>query len=52
MLVARAFGAVRLVVTDIDEKGLSTAKELGADSTILVSLDMNVRICLDVWSLL
>lgn len=41
MLVARVFGAVRVVVTDIDEKRLSTAKELGADSTILVSSDMN-----------
>lgn len=41
MLAARTFGAVRVVVTDIDEKRLSTAKELGADSTILVSSDMN-----------
>jgi len=41
MLVARAFGAVRVVVTDIDEKRLSAAKEFGADSTVLVSSDMN-----------
>ncbi|XP_057853999.2 L-idonate 5-dehydrogenase isoform X1 [Cryptomeria japonica] len=39
MLVARAFGAVRVVLTDIDEKRLSTARELGADSTVLVSSD-------------
>ncbi|KAH9287891.1 hypothetical protein KI387_032008, partial [Taxus chinensis] len=40
MLVARAFGAVRVVLADIDEKRLSTAMELGADSIVLVSSDV------------
>eukprot|EP01018_Ginkgo_biloba_P030430 Gb_37596 [translate_table: standard] len=42
MLVARAFGAIRVVLTDVDQKRLSRAKKLGADSTVLVHPDLNV----------
>ncbi|XP_022891046.1 L-idonate 5-dehydrogenase-like [Olea europaea var. sylvestris] len=37
MLAARAFGAPRIVIVDIDERRLSFAKDLGADQTIQVS---------------
>ncbi|KAD7480408.1 hypothetical protein E3N88_03544 [Mikania micrantha] len=37
MLAARAFGAPRVVIADVDCNRLSIAKELGADGTILVS---------------
>lgn len=40
-LVARAFGATSIHLTDIDEKRLSVASALGADGTVMVSSDMN-----------
>uniref|UniRef100_A0A7N0UZ46 Enoyl reductase (ER) domain-containing protein n=1 Tax=Kalanchoe fedtschenkoi TaxID=63787 RepID=A0A7N0UZ46_KALFE len=39
MLAARAFGAPRIVVVDVDAHRLSVAKELGADETVQVSTD-------------
>eukprot|EP00249_Psilotum_nudum_P012785 c23982_g1_i1 orf=113-1276(+) len=41
MLVARAFGVLRIGVTDVDEQRLSSAKKLGADVAVLVSANMN-----------
>eukprot|EP00250_Pteridium_aquilinum_P005052 c15208_g1_i1 orf=431-1555(-) len=40
LLVARAFGATCIYLTDIDEKRLTSASALGADGTLLVSGDM------------
>lgn len=37
LIVARAYGANRVVITDINESRLKLAKELGADETILVT---------------
>eukprot|EP01018_Ginkgo_biloba_P011939 Gb_04942 [translate_table: standard] len=37
MLSARAFGAPRIIIADVDEQRLSMAKKLGADDCILVS---------------
>ncbi|KAH9297859.1 hypothetical protein KI387_029541 [Taxus chinensis] len=37
MLSARAFGAPRIIIADVDEQRLSMAKKLGADDTVLVS---------------
>ncbi|KAL7614249.1 hypothetical protein Lser_V15G09297 [Lactuca serriola] len=37
MLAARAFGAPKIIVADVDELRLSFAKDLGADATIQVS---------------
>ncbi|KQJ99253.1 sorbitol dehydrogenase [Brachypodium distachyon] len=37
MLSARAFGAPRIVVADVDEHRLSVARSLGADATVVVS---------------
>jgi L-iditol 2-dehydrogenase len=37
MLSARAFGAPRIVIADVDEHRLSVAKSLGADATVKVS---------------
>ncbi|KAL5567789.1 hypothetical protein UlMin_024364 [Ulmus minor] len=39
LLAARAFGAPRVVMADVDDCRLSIAKSLGADNTILVSKD-------------
>ncbi|CAN0902667.1 L-idonate 5-dehydrogenase [Linum grandiflorum] len=39
LLVARAFGSPRVVMTDVDETRLSIAKSLGADEIIQVSTD-------------
>ncbi|CAM8976478.1 unnamed protein product [Rhodiola kirilowii] len=39
MLAARAFGAPRIVLADVDANRLSVAKELGADVTVQVSTD-------------
>lgn len=44
MLAARAFGAPRIVIVDIDERRLSFAKDLGADQTIQVSKNIQVFI--------
>ncbi|KAE9451667.1 hypothetical protein C3L33_16452, partial [Rhododendron williamsianum] len=40
MLAARAFGAPKIVIVDIDDCRLSFAKGLGADETIQVSADI------------
>ncbi|XP_038222008.1 sorbitol dehydrogenase-like [Zerene cesonia] len=41
MLAAKAMGASKILITDILESRLETAKQLGADHTILVSRDSN-----------
>ncbi|KAL4346403.1 hypothetical protein GQ457_17G025780 [Hibiscus cannabinus] len=40
MLAARAFGAPRIVIIDVDEHRLSVAKDLGADGVVKVSSNM------------
>ncbi|TXG70836.1 hypothetical protein EZV62_005771 [Acer yangbiense] len=40
MLAARAFGAPRIVITDVDDYRLSVAKKLGADDIVKVSTNM------------
>lgn len=40
MLAARAFGAPRIIIVDVDAHRLSVAKELGADGTVQVSTQM------------
>ncbi|GLT36017.1 hypothetical protein SLA2020_104220 [Shorea laevis] len=40
LLAARAFGALRIVIVDVDARRLSMAKDLGADETIQVSTDI------------
>lgn len=42
MLAARAFGAPRIIVVDVDDYRLSVAKELGADGIVKVSTSMEV----------
>lgn len=44
MLAARAFGAPRIMLVDVDEYRLSVAKELGADSVVKVSTDIQVSV--------
>ncbi|KAL5715991.1 L-iditol 2-dehydrogenase [Ranunculus cassubicifolius] len=39
MLVARAFGAPKIVITDVDSNRLAVAKKLGADEVVKVSID-------------
>lgn len=46
MMAARAFGAPRIVVVDVDDYRLSVAKKLGADDTVKVSTNMQVCIFL------
>lgn len=41
LMVARAYGAIRIVLTDINEQRLALAKELGADETILVGKELS-----------
>lgn len=43
MLAARAFGAPRIVLADIDEQRLAFAKNLGADDIIRVSTNIQDR---------
>ncbi|KNA11613.1 hypothetical protein SOVF_133480 [Spinacia oleracea] len=40
LLAARAFGAPRIVVVDVDDYRLSVAKQLGADDVVKVTTDM------------
>lgn len=40
MLAARAFGAPRIMLVDVDDYRLSVAKELGADAVVKVSTDI------------
>lgn len=42
MLAARAFGAPRIVIVDVDDHRLSVAKDLGADDTVKVSTNVQV----------
>jgi len=46
MMAARAFGAPRIVIVDVNEYRLSVAKKLGADETVKVSANMQVCIFL------
>ncbi|KAK9181715.1 hypothetical protein WN944_024854 [Citrus x changshan-huyou] len=40
LLAARAFGAPRIIITDVDVQRLSIARNLGADETVKVSTDI------------
>lgn len=42
MLSARAFGAPRIVIVDVDDHRLSVAKTLGADDIVKVSTNIQV----------
>ena len=42
LLSARAFGAPKVIVVDVDDNRLSVAKELGADEVVKVSTSMQV----------
>ena len=46
MLSARAFGAPRIVIVDVDDHRLSVAKSLGADETVKVSKNIEVQFSL------
>ena len=50
LLAARAFGAPRIVIADVDVQRLSIAKNLGADETIQVSTDIKVNFTKQVHS--
>ena len=43
LLAARAFGASKVVIVDVDDCRLSVAKSLGTDNTVLVSTDIQVN---------
>lgn len=43
MLSARAFGAPKIAIVDVDETRLSVARRLGTDETVKVSTDIQVR---------
>lgn len=43
LLAARAFGAPRIIITDVDVQRLSIARNLGADETAKVSTDIEVN---------
>lgn len=42
LLAARAFGAPRIVIVDVDAYRLSVAKDLGADEIVKVSTNLQV----------
>lgn len=42
ILAARAFGASRIIIVDVDDQRLSIAKSLGADDVVRVSTNMKV----------
>lgn len=44
LLAARAFGAPRIVIVDVDDHRLSVAKDLGADDTVKVSTNVQVSL--------
>lgn len=44
MMAARAFGAPRIVIVDVDDYRLSVAKDLGADEVVKVSVDIQVSL--------
>ncbi|XP_045450054.1 sorbitol dehydrogenase-like [Melitaea cinxia] len=41
LLAARAMGASKTIITDLHQDRLNTAKKLGADHTVLVTMDSN-----------
>lgn len=43
MLAARAFGAPKIVIVDVDDHRLSVAKTLGADDIVKVSTNIQVH---------
>lgn len=43
LLAARAFGAPRIVIADVNDERLSIAKSLGADEVFKVSTNIEVR---------
>lgn len=43
MMAARAFGAPRIVIVDVDDNRLSVAKDIGADGVIKVSTNIQVH---------
>lgn len=47
LLAARAFGAPRIVIVDVDDCRLSIATSLGADKTVIASTNIEV-----LWSFL
>lgn len=47
LLAARAFGAPRIVIVDVDQARLSVAEELGADVAIKVST--NIQVCFPIF---
>lgn len=48
LLVARAFGAPRIVIVDVHDHRLSIAKNLGADDIVQVSTDIQVNLII-IW---
>ena len=46
LMAARAFGAPRIVIVDVDDYQLSLAKDLGADEVVKVSTDIQVSLFL------
>ena len=46
LMAARAFGAPRVVIVDVDDYRLSVAKDLGADEVVKVSTDIQVSLFL------
>ena len=46
LMAARAFGAPRIVIVDVDDYRLSVAKDLGADEVVKVSIDTQVSLSL------
>lgn len=51
LLSARAFGAPRIVIVDVDDYRLSVAKELGADEIVKVSTVMQVYFFKHIFSI-
>ena len=51
MLAARAFGAPKIIIADIDDRRLSFAKDLGADEIIQVSTNIQVLVRLILFSI-
>lgn len=46
MLSARAFGAPKIAIVDVDETRLSVARRLGTDEIVKVSTDIQVSMSL------
>lgn len=52
LLAARAFGAPRVIIADVDVQRLSVAKSLGANELIHVSTDIKVHFLKSITQLL